>query len=110
METGTQRWKKEDRIRMTNTQEMANWERKTARGERWRSREEEGEDAPIPGMMSAFIDFVKPFPMLLPMCLQDSKSRSIRGDGGGARNAGRDIQVAGKEDHCPGANDNFAAF
>lgn len=44
---------------------------------------------PIPGMMSAFIDFVKPFPMLLPMCLQDSKSRSIRGDGGGARNAGR---------------------
>lgn len=35
----------------------------------------------IPGMMSAFIDFVKPFPMLLPMCLQDSKSRSIRGGG-----------------------------
>lgn len=65
---------------------------------------------PIPGMMSAFIDFVKPFPMLLPMCLQDSKSRSIRGDGGGARNASRDIQVAGKEDHCPGANSNFAAF
>lgn len=65
---------------------------------------------PTPGMMSAFIDFVKPFPMLLPMCLQDSKSRSIRGDGGGAQNAGRDIQVAGKEDHCPGANSNFAAF
>ena len=36
---------------------------------------------PIPGMMSAFIDFVKPFSMLLPMCLQDSKSRSIRGGG-----------------------------
>lgn len=35
----------------------------------------------IPGMMSAFIDFVKPFSMLLPMCLQDSKSRSIRGGG-----------------------------
>lgn len=34
---------------------------------------------PIPGMMSAFIDFVKSFSMLLPMCLQDSKSRSIRG-------------------------------
>lgn len=33
----------------------------------------------IPGMMSAFIDFVKPFSMLLPMCLQDSKSCSIRG-------------------------------
>lgn len=35
----------------------------------------------IPGMMSAFIDFVKPFSMLLPMCLQDSKSRSIQGGG-----------------------------
>lgn len=35
----------------------------------------------IPGMMSAFIDFVKPFSMLLPMCLQDSKSCSIRGWG-----------------------------
>lgn len=37
--------------------------------------------APSIGAMSAFIDFVKPFSMLLPMCLQDSKSRSIPGGG-----------------------------
>lgn len=68
--------------------------------ERWRSRRDtrEGEEdacpqppqtfsssspspPPIPGMMSGFIDFVKPFSMLLPMCLQDSKSRSFRGGG-----------------------------
>lgn len=36
---------------------------------------------PSIGAMSAFIDFVKPFSMLLPMCLQDSKSRSIPGGG-----------------------------
>lgn len=32
-------------------------------------------------MISAFIDFVKPFSMLLPMCLQDSKSDLIQWNG-----------------------------
>lgn len=60
-----------------------------------------------------FIDFVKPFSMLLPMCLQDSKSRTIQGGGGvgwglHVELQGENIQVAGTEGHWP--SDQFAPF
>lgn len=38
----------------------------------------ESHATPKQGTVSAFIDFVKAFSMLLPMCLQDSKSESVQ--------------------------------
>jgi len=48
-------------------------------------------------MISAFIDFVKPFSMLLPMCLQDSKSDLIQWNGAPMSMEKKKKNLAGEE-------------
>lgn len=64
---------------------------------------------PKPGMMSAFIDFVKAFSMLLPMCLQDSKSWPVHDRGYGAKYR-RKRQDDGSEEHFGHSQQQLCSF